>query len=194
MRRKQEEISDRKEIEKLLSECRIGRLATLGLDGFPYITPLNYVYWKGAVYFHCARSGEKLDNINNDSRVCFEVDIPLAYLDAGFDSGACPCAVTQFYKSVIIRGRAERVEEMEEKVGALNALMASHEEVDAFQAITEDTAAVKLCTVIAVRIDSLSAKANVARKKTEREKEKICSYLEKRNLPGDGTTVREIRW
>jgi nitroimidazol reductase NimA-like FMN-containing flavoprotein (pyridoxamine 5'-phosphate oxidase superfamily) len=101
--------------------------------------------------------------------------------------------VTQFYKSVIIKGRAERVEEMGEKVGALNALMASHEELDAFQGITEDTAAVELCTVIAVRIDSLSAKANVARKKTEQEKEKICSYLEKRNLPGDGAAVREIR-
>ena len=81
MRRKHEEISDKEEIGELLNRCRVGRLATLGQDGYPYITPLNYVYWQGSVYFHCARQGEKLDNIDMNDRVCFEVDLPLAYLE-----------------------------------------------------------------------------------------------------------------
>ncbi|WP_457575452.1 pyridoxamine 5'-phosphate oxidase family protein [Desulfomarina sp.] len=193
MRRKHEEISDNEEIEELLNRCRVGRLATFGQDGYPYITPLNYVYWQGAVYFHCALEGEKLDNIDMDNRVCFEVDLPLAYLDTGFDREASPCSVTQFYKSVIIKGRAERVEGRREKLGALNALMACHEGIESFNGITEETGAVDRCTVIAVRIDALSAKANIARKKTEQDKKKICSYLAKRNLPEDSETVREIR-
>ncbi len=193
MRRKHEEISDKEDIEELLNRCRVGRLATLGRDGYPYITPLNYVYWQGSIYFHCARKGEKLDNLDMDNRVCFEVDLPLPYLDTGFSREASPCSVTQFYKSVIIKGRAEHVNGRREKLGALNALMASHEGMKSFHGITEQTAAVDLCTVIAVRIDTLSAKANIARKKTEQEKEKIRSYLEKRNLPGDREATGEIR-
>ncbi len=186
-------FSDQEEIEELLTRCRVGRLATIGQDGYPYITPLNYVYWQGAIYFHCARKGEKLDNIDLDDRVCFEVDLPLAYLDTRFDREASPCSVTQFYKSVVIRGRAERVSKQREKVGALNALMASHEGVKSFHSITEETAAVDRCTVVAIRIDTLSTKSNIARKKTEQEKKKIRIYLEKRNLPGDRMAAREIR-
>ncbi|BCL61535.1 hypothetical protein DGMP_22280 [Desulfomarina profundi] len=62
-----------------------------------------------------------------------------------------------------------------------------------FHEITEETAAVDLCTVVAVRIDTLSAKANLARKKSEQDREKIRSYLEKRNLPGDRVTAGAIR-
>ncbi len=115
-------------IDSLLGRCRIGRMATIGVDGYPYITPLNYVYLEGAVYFHCARTGEKLDNIAHDSRVCFEVDIPLAYLDLDY-YGDIPeaCLVHQFYHCVIIRGKAEIVSDIDEKIRALNGLVASHE-------------------------------------------------------------------
>jgi len=113
------------------------------------------------------------------------VDIPLAYLDTGYDKAMPVCDVGQYYQCVIIRGLAEIVEQGDEKVGALNALMASHENVQEFSGITADTPAVRACAVVAVRIRSLSAKANLAQKKTDTEREKICNYLQQRNLPGD---------
>ncbi len=69
MRKKKCEITDRAAIDAILSRCRVGRMASVGSDGYPYITPVNYVYLKEAIYFHCARAGEKLDNIGQDSRV-----------------------------------------------------------------------------------------------------------------------------
>lgn len=185
MRRKFNEITDKAIIERLLLETRIGRLATVGADGYPYITPVNYVYLRGAVYFHCARQGEKLDNLRREPKVCFAVDKPLAYLDTGYDKSLPVCDVGQFYQSVVIRGLAEIVEDVEEKVEALNALMAAHENVAGFAEITAAIPAVALCEVVAVRILSLSAKANLAQKKSAAEKEKICSYLRQRDLPGD---------
>lgn len=192
MRRKQSEITVKEEIEEILQITRVGRLATLGVDGYPYITPVNYVYHQGSIYFHCALKGEKLDNINRHGKVCFEVDIPLAYLDTGYDKSMPACDVGQYYQCVIIRGQAEIIEQQEEKIDALNALMASHENDPQFSDITADTPAVRLCAVVAVRIEFLSAKANLAQKKSEVEKDKISFYLQQRDLPGDRKTAALI--
>jgi len=77
MRRKLCEVSDINEIYKMLDSSNIGNIATLGVDGYPYITPVNFVRVKDCIYFHCALKGEKLDNIEENNNVCFEVAIPL---------------------------------------------------------------------------------------------------------------------
>ncbi len=194
MKRKRCEISDKKEIEKILIRGRIGRLATTGADGYPYVTPVNYVYDNGTIYFHCARAGEKLDNLKRDPRVCFEVDIPLAYLDLDY-YGANPegCGVTQFYQSVIIRGRGEVVADIDEKVTALNKLVVSHEKKGrAFQTIDAQTRAVPLCEIVAVRIERISGKQELAQNKSDEEKRELSTYLQSRGLAGDRQAARLI--
>ncbi len=193
MQEKNYKNNEIKEIENILGRGRVGRLATLGEDGYPYITPVNYVYWHGSVYFHCSLKGEKLDNIRRHGKVCFEVDFPLAYLDTAYDKTMPVCDVGQFYQSVIIRGQAEIIVDLVEKIDALNALMASHENVAQFTGITSQTPAVKLCEVVAVRVESFSAKANLGQKKSEEEKSKIRAYLQERNLPGDNEAAALIR-
>ncbi|MFV0437286.1 MAG: pyridoxamine 5'-phosphate oxidase family protein [Desulfopila sp.] len=193
MRRRQCQVTDEQEITAILKRCRVGRMASFGADGYPYITPVNYVYHRQAIYFHCARQGEKLDNIRREPRVCFEVDIPLAYLDTGFDPAAPACQVQQLYNSVIIRGAAEIVDTPEEKVEALNALMAAHENRAGYAGITVDTPAVAACAVVAIRIHSLSAKSDTAQKKEPAAKACIADYLERRNLPGDQEAAIRLR-
>ena len=193
MRRSQCEIIERGQIKEILKRCRIGRMATIGADGYPYITPVNYVYWQEAIYFHCAHKGEKMDNLRRDPRVCFEVDIPLAYKGTDCEPQAPVCQVHQFYHSVIIRGRAEVIETPEEKVGALNALMAVHEGIADFCLITAETPAVAACAVVAVRIESMTGKSDLAQKKNDDDKKMLRDYLERRNLPGDAEAARLIR-
>ncbi|MBM9604726.1 pyridoxamine 5'-phosphate oxidase family protein [Desulfopila inferna] len=192
MRRKQCEITDKEEIKQILERVRIGRLATLGKDGYPYITPVNYVLHRDSIYFHCAHKGEKTDNIKRCDKVCFEVDIPLSYLGVDYDRSRPSCQVHQFYHCVIIRGRARFVEDLEEKADSLNALVRVHEEGGSFTSITAETKEVGLCTVIAVRIDSISAKSDLAQKKESSEKNRIAKYLHTRNLPGDQEAARYI--
>lgn len=190
MRKAKFAITRQEKIAELLEKGRVGRLATLDAEGFPYVVPLNYVWWQEAVYFHCARKGEKLDNIARNDRVGFEVDFPLAYLDSRFDQKAPPCSVSQFYFSVIIRGRAELVTAIEEKLGALNALMASHEKEPGYQKIKEAMPAVELCSVVAIRVSSLSAKANLAQNKSCEKRQAMAHYLQQRGLPGDLEAAR----
>lgn len=75
MRRSEREMS-REEIEAFVKENKVGRLATINAQGYPYVIPLNYVYDEGRFIFHCAPEGEKLDSIVANPRVCFE-SIPL---------------------------------------------------------------------------------------------------------------------
>ncbi len=187
MKRAQCEITDRAIIDQILGRATIGRLATIGADGYPYITPVNYVYSNNTIYFHCARTGEKLDNIRRDARVCFTVDIPLAYLDLDYYGDAPePCMVHQFYHCVIIRGLADIVSDSGEKVRALNALVAAHEPAGRrIPAISVETKAVGLCAVVAVRIESISGKSDLAQKKDQPTRDRLASYLQGRGRPGD---------
>ncbi len=69
-RRKDREISALEAIA-LLDSAEYGVLSTVGNDNQPYGVPLNYVYKNNCIYFHCALSGQKLDNITDNPKVSF---------------------------------------------------------------------------------------------------------------------------
>jgi len=192
MRRKYNEMTDPDKIINVLTSATIGRMATIGADGYPYITPVNFVYHKGSVYFHCAPEGEKLDNIERNPKVCFQVDIPLAYLDSGLSPDRAINKLHQFYHCVIIRGKAGVVPDGPLKVEALDALVASHEKGIAVQKVSEDMPAYKACKVVEIVPETISAKSDLAQNKSEEEKLAITNYLKSRGWPKDSETVEAI--
>ncbi|MEW6529868.1 MAG: pyridoxamine 5'-phosphate oxidase family protein [Thermodesulfobacteriota bacterium] len=192
MRRKHSEITDPNEIQRILSSTNIGRLATNGADGYPYITPVNFVYHEGKIYFHCAPKGEKLDNLARDPNVCFEVDIPLAYLDSGIDPDRGVCKAHQFYHCVIIRGDARVVPDGPLKVTALNALVAKHEHGSDHGIANEEMPAYKACKVVEITPTSITAKSDLAQNKTPEERLAIARHLKNRNWPGDFEAVKAL--
>ncbi len=131
-----------------------GRLATCDAAGQPYITPLNYVFHRGNIYFHCAPKGHKLDNIAANDRVCFEV----SQTDkAFFTEKACGCSTR--YTSVVVFGRARLVTADEEKVDVLNTLTGRYAAGRPFT--PADAAAAKGCVVVAISVDKISGKRNI---------------------------------
>ncbi len=189
MRRNHSEVTDPKEIQRILSSTNIGRLATNGQDGYPYIVAVNFVSLEGNIYFHCAPKGEKLDNLNRDPRVCFEVDVPLSYIDIGLDPNRPICNLHQFYHCVIIRGEASVVKDNALKVDTLNALVAKHENSEDFKKVTSDMSGCKACEVIEIKPDSISAKSDLIQNKSEEDRRVVAEYLYKRNQPGDRETA-----
>ena len=192
MRRKHCEITDPQDIQRILSSTTIGRLATNGADGYPYITPVNFVCHEGNIYFHCASKGEKLDNLQRDPKVCFEIDIPLAYIDAGFDLHKRICHLHQYYHSVIIRGKASVVPEGPLKVTALNALVTKHERGTGHELVNEEMPGYSSCEVIEIGPVSMSAKSDLGQKKSPDERLAIAKYLKNRNWPGDLEAVKAM--
>jgi nitroimidazol reductase NimA-like FMN-containing flavoprotein (pyridoxamine 5'-phosphate oxidase superfamily) len=192
MRREFSEIIDPVEIQRILSSTNIGRMATIGADGYPYITPVNFISLHGNIYFHCAPKGEKLDNLTQNPQVCFEVDIPLAYLDIDFDPNRPICHLHQFYHCVIIRGTASVVQEDDLKVDALNALIRKHDINRNFEAVNAKMALYKACKVIEIKPVAMTAKSDLAQNKTLEERRAMAEYLFKRNHPGDRETVEAM--
>jgi nitroimidazol reductase NimA-like FMN-containing flavoprotein (pyridoxamine 5'-phosphate oxidase superfamily) len=145
MRRHTKEILDTNIMRELLDSCHVGRLGTNGSDGYPVVKPLNFAFLNGNIYFHTAREGEKIDDIRRDSRVCFEVDLPIAYVK----SNKNPCKASYLYRSVIIRGKAYLIDHQEERRAALNALMKKYQPDGGYGEYLEE----KLRITGVVRID-----------------------------------------
>ena len=192
MKRKSCEVTDPEIIEKILSKATIGRLATTDLEGYPYITPVNFVSHNSNIYFHCALTGEKLDNITRNAKVGFQVDIPLAYLDSQFSDDGSPCKLHQFYHCVVMRGTARVVDEAQLKTDALNALVEKHEKGRSLEKVHEDMPAYKTCAVVEIQPQRISAKSDLAQGKPENIRAEITEYFKKRGWPRDLETIQEM--
>ena len=158
MRKPHKRITDLAVIFNLLDTCHVGHLGTISSDGWPTIKPLNFVRLDWLIYFHCALGGEKLDDIRRDSRVCFEVDLPIAYVKGLPEN---PCRAEYLYRSVIIRGRATIVEDRSEKVLALNCLMRKYQPVTSFTGYCDDK--IDITGIVRIDIEDLSGKEELGR-------------------------------
>jgi len=132
-----------------------GRLATCNHDGQPYITPLNYVFREGRLYFHCKLTGRKLDNIAENNRVCFEVSKATRTIV----SEDRPCACATRYSSVLVFGRARVVADIAEKTTMLNLLVRHLAAGRPFQPVSEQQA--QACAVVEICLEEISGKMNV---------------------------------
>jgi len=112
MRRKKQFLP-KESAEKMLKDGSTGVLAVSGDDGYPYAVPLNYVYENGRIYFHCARSGHKLDAIRRSSKVSFCV------VDK---DKIVPDIFATNFRSVIAFGRAKEVDDDAERAQVMRLL------------------------------------------------------------------------
>lgn len=120
MRRKDKEITDKKEIEKILKESQICHIAMVDKEK-PYIVPMNFGYENQTLFFHSALEGRKINLIKKNPNLCFEVDQVVQFKKAQL---ACDWSIE--YKSVIGEGRAQLLYDPEEKREGLDIIMAQY--------------------------------------------------------------------
>lgn len=103
--RKNKEISAAECINLLENEKR-GVLSVQGDNGYPYGTPMNYFYDEenGRIYFHCGKTGHRLDSLKRDNKVSFCV-----YNNGVSVKGSWVLEV----KSVVVFGKIQIVEDAE---------------------------------------------------------------------------------
>ena len=122
MRRADREIKDLSEIQKILDETSVARIA-INDETYPYIVPMNYGYdlkdGRLTLYFHCATEGKRLALLQKNNFVSFELDI-----DAGLmRSGDTPCSYSFLYASIVGSGQAFFVDNLKEKAQALKKIV-----------------------------------------------------------------------
>ena len=112
MRRKRQELS-REDTAAILERRTSGVLALAEEGGFPYAVPLSYVYTGDKLYFHCAKSGHKLELIRQNLKASFCV------VD---QDQIVPEEYTTYFRSAIVFGRMQVVEDEGEKRAAIEKL------------------------------------------------------------------------
>ena len=112
MRRFRQKLGE-EECKAILTVGREGVLALNGDGGYPYTVPLNFVYYNGALYFHCAKEGHKIDALRKDGRASFCVIDKADVIQEKY---------TTFFRSVIAFGIIIEVDDDSEKYEAVKTL------------------------------------------------------------------------
>jgi uncharacterized protein len=140
MRRKDREITDRSEIDSIIMSAHLMRIALVDGD-MPFLVPVFYAYDGGALYFHSAKAGSKMDILQRNNNICFEISI-----DNGFIESDTACDFEAKHRTVIGTGKALLVEDRAEKIKALDLIVAhfSEEKFSYPQANFDSTAVIRI--------------------------------------------------
>ena len=121
MTKRELQITDKERILQILDTARVLHLG-LAVNNEPYVVPLNYGYimenGKLVLYLHSAQRGKKLDMLRANPNVFFEMDCDRVPFESKL-----PCQYGMVYSSIMGRGVATIVEDVEEKKRAMTILM-----------------------------------------------------------------------
>lgn len=109
MRRTDKQVSDIEVLNGVIKNaivCRIG----LVKGNCPYVIPLNFGFDGKNIYFHSARSGEKVEILKANNHICVEFEQDISII-----KGEKPCNWSARYLTVVVHGRAELVDDLVEK-------------------------------------------------------------------------------
>jgi len=116
-------ILSRPELEAIIRKCQTCNIAMVDTEGKPYVIPMNFGFDGEYLYFHGSASGKKVDILKINPNVCvvFSTDHELRYVDE-----EVACSWSMRYRSVLVYGKAEFVEDPDEKIKCLNIVMAHY--------------------------------------------------------------------
>lgn len=159
MTRRERQVTDINEIIKILDKSKVVHIGMIDGDE-PYVVPMNYGYvmenGQPILYLHGANRGRKLDVIRANPKVFYEMVCDIVPFDGDV---ACNYGIT--YASIMGRGIAEIVDDVEEKKRALSILMKTQTGKD-FEFEDKMT---KIVTIIKITTLEYTAKHRPAPKK-----------------------------
>lgn len=160
MKRREYEITNMSEILTILDRSKIIHIGLCDEDQ-PYVLPMNYgyVYENDTLtfYLHGAKEGYKYDLIKKNPKISFALECDTIPFD-----GKVACQYGMSYSSILGKGFATIVEDVQEKANALTVLMKTQTGQD----FEFNDKLVSIVNVIKVTVTDFTAK--------------------KRPIPGDG--------
>lgn len=135
------------EVERILRNGKYCVMAVSGDDGYPYAVPVNYVYDGTSIYIHSAAQGHKIDALIHNPKCS------LCIVDK---DDVIPEEFTSYFRSVIVFGKADFVESMEDKVAALRLLGCKYS--PGINPEAEISRFIKTVCIVRIDIDSVTGK------------------------------------
>lgn len=152
MTKREFQITDEAQIREILDRAKVLHLG-LCVDNEPYVVPMNYGYvmeeGRLVLYLHSAVRGKKLDMIRTNPRVFFEMDCDVTPFE-----GQVACQYGLTYSSIMGRGTARIIEDVEEKMQAMSILMKTQTQKN----FTFNERLVSIVAVIRIDVEEYTAK------------------------------------
>lgn len=150
MRRKDREITDKKEILDIAGSAKVIRIAFFD-EEYPYVLPFNFGYEEknGRLYFyiHTATEGRKNALIERNNKVAFELDNCHDYVQG---------SITSLYESVVGNGVMTEITDINEKLSALSLILEQYGE----KIYKADSSCAARTRVYRLTVKEISGKAN----------------------------------
>ena len=185
------EITDEKIIDDLLNSAEYGTLA-LCENNRPYSVPINFVQHNDVLYFHGAQKGRKMGILKTNDYASFSVVESHSLIQSYFSSTeGLACPATHFFKSVIIDGQIEIVEDYEEKLAVFTALMQKLQPEGNYKPLSdkEYTTAVNATAVYKLIPSERRAKFKFGQHLDAERFEMVLKHLKERGTEKDLETI-----
>ncbi|HIW33265.1 MAG TPA: pyridoxamine 5'-phosphate oxidase family protein [Candidatus Paenibacillus intestinavium] len=199
MRRKEFAMGDEniEDVIAFLEEMTFGFLGTIGEDGYPNITPLNYVYYNGDLYFHGSKIGEKMSTLVANSKVSFSVAKEYAIIPSYMNNPKYACPATAFFKSVLFRGQAEVVHDLQVKCDVFTTFMEKLQPEGGYDAIVPSDQGyakqVAAAAIVKIRVEEMTSKFKFGQNWSEKKMNKVADQLIDRDHKLDQDTVKLMK-
>ena len=152
MTKRERQVTDESRIEEILDTAKVLHLG-LCVNNEPYVVPMNYGWTreggKLVIYLHSAVRGRKLDMLQANPKVFFELDCDRVPFE-----GELPCQYGMTYASVMGRGTARILEDVAEKEAAMSVLMKTQTGKD----FSFNERLVSIVAVIRIDVEEYTAK------------------------------------
>lgn len=188
-----------------LNEEKVGRVASIDVQGYPQIIPMNFVYVKndsidtqtgnnniGAIYMHSHPFGEKIENIKRNSKVGFEVDSYVCFLPSYYFHPTDASQADTLYVSVVIKGNASIVQDSVQKARALNALMKKYQKEGGYESLASDMGSVREVTVLKIVPDQIRGKYKIGQHWIPRYRLKMARNIVQREGEDNAKRILKI--
>lgn len=138
-------------LQNIIQSSLVCYVAMVDLEGKPYVLPFNFGIDDQYIWFHSARNGKKNIILRNNPSVCiaFSIDHQL-----NFRHENVACSYFMKYKSVLVYGKVEFVNEYDQKVYGLNVIMKHYTKKE----FTFNQPAINNVEVFRVKIENITGR------------------------------------
>jgi uncharacterized protein len=192
------EIKSKAKLIQFLNDQPVGRIASIDKQGFPEIIPMNFVYVTNmqigsksgtskikhagrlsseAIYMHSHPQGEKIENVRRNSKVGFEVDHPVCFLPSYYFHPTDASQADTLYISVVIKGNAFLINDLDEKTLALNALMNKYQSEGGYEPVGANMTVVREVAVLKIIPDIIRGKYKIGQHWSRNYRMKIATQI-----------------
>jgi len=185
-----------RQFELIAVRSQVGYLGITTPDGYPRTVPVNFVSIGDRIYFHGTADGEKHVALADGQKVTFCIAVPYSMIPSYWRSPDYACPASQYFESVLVRGRGAIVADRNEKAAALQALMEKHQPEGGFRQIDPAdplyAKAIEEVAIFRVDPDRIDIRTKFGDHLSPEIRRRIIGKLKERNLGSDGATAHEM--